>query len=835
MNNIKMYKIIIIFVIFILIFSGCTQIMGKNETTKENINLNNKNISLDEDNSSNIFQSPNYELNYVEADIPVSRALAAKMIALTYNDLSDIKTMDREIEYKDVNPNDWYYVYVNAVTIQGFMNGEGENFNPLEPLTYSQAQILLERVAKGKYNIKMNLKEEEQKKYISYKDWVNIYIQLINKLSEENGIEKSYGIRERNIVLVATPANSTELDAWKLGTDKGIYGFAGLSMDSYIDKEIKVLLKDNEIFAFIKVENDSPIMTNIYIDDINNDELTIFVGGVHRTYKINSDFSDKKGKIADIKIGEGEILSLTSYEEAITGRILLTDSKKIEIEGKGNIPLAEDYKLYDISGENIKWSSLSNLILGEDIAKFILKDNKICAGIIEKKPIPSKIRVALNKTGFSGLIHSNVEITSDEDFIVKLGAEEQLFKAGEVFSIQKINEKLSDENPRVEIKTKSGNGKLKVLSIQRNGENPKYRGNLYIVKLENGYSIINELPIEEYLYAVIPSEMPTSYGLEPAKVQAVTARSYAYVQFYSNRFHAYGGNVDDSVKCQVYNNIPENDISIKAVNATQNEGLTYNGNVISANFFSTSCGYTANSGEVWADYVDKSFPSYTPPYMVSKKQFEGEDFGDLTKEENAAKFFKTTNIDSYDKDFGWFRWNVSMTLEELSASINANLKERYEANPKLIKTLDENNIFRSRFIENIGNLKKIDIVKRGQGGNIMEIVLIGSKATIKVLTEYNIRFLLQPKQHIKGEKQIIINLHNGTKIADYNLMPSAFFVAEPNKDDSGQIIGYTFYGGGNGHGAGMSQNGVKGMVDKGYNYKEILKHYYNGTEIKKIY
>ncbi len=44
-----------------------------------------------------------------------------------------------------------------------------------------------------------------------------------------------------------------------------------------------------------------------------------------------------------------------------------------------------------------------------------------------------------------------------------------------------------------------------------------------------------------------------------------------------------------------------------------------------------------------------------------------------------------------------------------------------------------------------------------------------------------------------------------------------------------------FRGGGNGHGVGMSQNGVKGMVDLGSDYKSILKHYYEGTEVKEIY
>ncbi|HHW67997.1 MAG: putative rane protein [Defluviitaleaceae bacterium] len=831
MNTSEKIKVFVTLTAMVIFLSGCLNTMAVQEEIPKATDGTNL---LDQKNHETASDKTETDLYKVDTSIPVSRALAAKMIALTYNDYADIKTMDREIQYEDVTPSDWYDIYVNAVTVQGFMNGSGKMFNPLEPLTYANAQTLLERIAKGKFKVKMNLSKELQKSYITYNDWVNIYMRLLSKLSGEKSLEEAYGIREREFVLVATPANSTELDAWEMGTDKGIYGFAGLPMDAYIDKQIRVLIKDNEVFAFLRVEDEKPVITNTYIADTSKDEITIFVGGVHRTYKTFKDYSGEKGKIGDIQVQGGTLLDLQTCEETVMGRILLVDSKRIELEGIGNIELSNDYKLYSIAGEKPQWCSLSNLTIGEDLGRFILKNNKICAAIIEKKPVPNKIRVALHKTGFTGLVHQEVSVTSDESFIVKIGDEEQIYKSGESFNIKQVAEKLSDKTPRVNIRTQSGNGKLKILSIQRNGQHPKYRGTLDIVKLDQGYSIVNELPVEEYLYAVIPSEMPTSHGLEAAKVQAVTARSYAYVQFYSNRFHSYGGNVDDSVQCQVYNNTPETDISIQAVKATQNEGIKYNGSVISANFFSTSSGYTANSGEVWADYNDKSFPSYTPPYMISKKQFEGESFGDLTKEENAKRFFKASNIDGYDKEFGWFRWNVTMSLEELSASINAHLKQRYEANPKLIKVLDENNIFRSRPVENIGNLKKIDIVKRGQGGNIMEMVLVGSKATIKVLTEYNIRFLLQPKQYIEGKDPIIINLSNGSTVKDYSIMPSAFFVIEPNSKD-GKLIGYTFYGGGNGHGAGMSQNGVKGMVDKGYNYKQILQHYYPGTEITKIY
>ena len=77
------------------------------------------------------------------------------------------------------------------------------------------------------------------------------------------------------MVVVATPANSTEVRAWEMGTDKGIYGFSGLSMDSSIDKKIKVLLKDNEVFAFLGEEEETTSITNVYITETSDNELSI--------------------------------------------------------------------------------------------------------------------------------------------------------------------------------------------------------------------------------------------------------------------------------------------------------------------------------------------------------------------------------------------------------------------------------------------------------------------------------------------------------------------------------------------------------------------------------
>jgi stage II sporulation protein D len=320
--------------------------------------------------------------------------------------------------------------------------------------------------------------------------------------------------------------------------------------------------------------------------------------------------------------------------------------------------------------------------------------------------------------------------------------------------------------------------------------------------------------------------MPSSYGVEASKVQAVTARTYAYYQMRENRFKEFGAHVDDSVISQVYNNFPENEVSIEAVLSTRGQILTYDGELILAKYFSTSGGTTANHGEVWAG--SGNFPSHTPPFLRARAQFFIGDYtmhpGDLRTEEAAAAFFKNRNINGIDKEFPWFRWNVTMTAEELSERINASLGARQAATPMLIHLLDNDGNPTAYRVETIGTLGGIEVTRRGQGGNIMEIIIRGSLSSVRVQTEYNIRALLNPRE-------IPVSRHDGSESRTVlSLLPSAFFTMEKNMSEN-QLESITFYGGGNGHGAGMSQNGVRALLDMGLPYLEILKHYYPGAEL----
>lgn len=759
----------------------------------------------------------------------ISKALAMKMIALGKEDKNIIRTMDREIDYKDTNKNDWYDKYFNLAIIEGWYKPSGDYLKPLEPMTYGETEELLEyfKVDYNNENVDFTKKEEP----IKYLEWIEIYKKII---AETEDVESH---RTDNLYIFSTPSISSELSAWEVATDKGKYSFEGLSLDSYIDKEIIVGIKDNEILYVKEISTEKPTLKNAYIKEGNfkNKNINVFMGGVSREFLYDINNKVENGIIADIKIDDDTITSIFTKDIIETGVVRKISKEKIYIEGKGEFSINADAKFYSTITE-LAFVDYKSVIVGYDTANVVFdKDNNLCAIVINKKAPIDFIRVLINNSGYTDVIHKELQLVSNTEYEIEINNKITKFEKSESVNFGDINLNVGQV---AKVKTSNSN-KIKVLTISRGwGDskfNPEYRGILEVEKTEDGYTLINEVDFEEYLYSVVPSEMPSSYGLEAAKVQAICARSYAYAQFYANRYSDYGAHVDDSTSCQVYNNVHETDNSIKAVNETKGMYLSYNGNIISANFFSTSCGVTANSGEVWGNYTTMEFPTSSPNYLQSKYQYdEGEINYNLSKEDDFREFIENGNLKTFDSDFSWYRWEVTMNVEQIQASINKEIANRYETAPKYIKTLDKNDIFRSREIEGIGELMDIFVYSRGGSGIITELVITGTKGIYKIATEYNIRKLLAPINYVQNGKEIAIKRINGEKTYNMSLLPSAFFVMNKSYDDTNKLESVTFYGGGYGHGVGMSQNGVKGMVEKGYNFAQILDHYYEGTSIIKL-
>lgn len=676
----------------------------------------------------------------------------------------------------------------------------------------------------------IHLTDENRNTYISYALWVELFIQLLKECEDKHGVEAA------NIIVLGINNGQTL-------TNLGIFDGKNINLSAYLDQEIQILHKNGKILAVLGITSLTPTLKNAMITHIDNFGISIFIGGTERNYVFASDVPIPSEstfhlpQIANIQISGREITAITTADTIISGTIERVRPNIIDLREWGEIPLCPFFTVYGTSpttnglqnyGFHATTKKPQDLLVGTNIADFHIINGRIAAAIITRNIQPTNIRVAISTSNFESLVHENVTITGTGAFTVHSGTKTEQFSPGEHFTIT------YDlwEATRLYISPNDPAHRLKIIGLERhwqNGQTPQYRGTFEIAQFNGGgFIIVNELCIEEYLYAVIPSEMPTSHGLEAAKVQAITARSFALHQIYQNAFHQFGAHVDDSVISQVYNNIPETDISIAAVTATRGQVLTVNGQLVIANYFSTSGGTTANFGEVWPQ--GSQFPGSTPSHLVSGTHFYlPHNPGDLRNEDYAALFFRSHDIPAFDREFPWFRWQVSLTYAQLTESINANIAPRQAANPAMIQVLCANGNPTNETVQTIGELLDMQITRRGQGGNIMEMMLTGSTATVRVQTEFNIRTLLSP-----GSTPVM--RHDGSYVTNLRLLPSTFFTMEisegspsTEKDTDGRIA--TFFGGGNGHGVGMSQNGVKALKNIGLTYREILKHFYPGVEI----
>jgi stage II sporulation protein D len=132
----------------------------------------------------------------------------------------------------------------------------------------------------------------------------------------------------------------------------------------------------------------------------------------------------------------------------------------------------------------------------------------------------------------------------------------------------------------------------------------RYRGSIQVDVVNGSLRAVNMVNLEQYLYGVVPSEMPFTWLPEALKAQAVAARSYALATRRTGAFDLYS-----DTRSQVYLGIDHEKASTNAaVDATAGKVVLYEGEVAKTFFFSTSGGRTASAEDVWGEAV---------PYLVS--------------------------------------------------------------------------------------------------------------------------------------------------------------------------------------------------------------------------
>lgn len=343
-------------------------------------------------------------------------------------------------------------------------------------------------------------------------------------------------------------------------------------------------------------------------------------------------------------------------------------------------------------------------------------------------------------------------------------------------------------------------GCLGVTNLKRAGKPALYHGSIEIMKANGDgvqFNIVNKLGLEEYLRGVVPNEMPIAFGLEALKAQSIAARNYVLTPRAKSSSNY---DVVDSVASQVYFGAnTEKELSNEAVMQTQGLVALYNWDLILALYSSTAGGYTESYSNAFSDPVSKEFPSHEKPYLKGKPDILSQQ--PLNLEEDALSFYKSSP-ETYDMNSPYYRWTREWSEEELRSVLEANL-------PAQSATGFVKPVFSKG--DALGRIVELKVKKRGVSGKVIELDIITEDRTYKVYKELVIRRLL-------------------TK--DGKALPSANIVFENAQDDEGYLTSVTGYGGGFGHGVGMSQFGAGFMGSRmKLSFDKILQHYYSGIVI----
>ncbi len=425
-----------------------------------------------------------------------------------------------------------------------------------------------------------------------------------------------------------------------------------------------------------------------------------------------------------------------------------------------------------------------------------------------RSPSSQVVRVGIGDTGFKTYVYKQIGIFgTDEIMICDNDRVVEKVPADTNINIKLNNEggyllALDDGSDIAEIYGKvrilCPDGLLGVKGLNRAGKQALYHGVFEIAKAKDGYfNLVNLIEVEDYLKGVVPNEMPVRFGLEALKAQSIAARNYVL----SPRVKSSPNyDVVDSVASQVYFGAnSEKSLSNQAVKETEGIVALYDWDLILAQYSSTAGGYTEDFANAFSDPTTKEFPSKEKPYLKARPDILTQT--PLNTEEAAAEYYKSSPT-AYDMRSPYFRWTREWTAAELQKTLQDNLAAQ-SATGFVSPAFNKG--------DKLDDVLELRVVRRGNSGKIIEMEIVTNSQTYKVYKELVIRRLLK----------------NAGKA-----LPSANVVFENKKDESGNLISVKAYGGGFGHGVGMSQYGAGFMGNELHlTYDKILQHYYSGITL----
>jgi SpoIID/LytB domain protein len=425
------------------------------------------------------------------------------------------------------------------------------------------------------------------------------------------------------------------------------------------------------------------------------------------------------------------------------------------------------------------------------VSEAALRGHGIYTPEIKRIPDSETVRAAIGDSAFKNYTYSEISVFGTKEIMVyDNGRLAGKFPSNMPVKFKYIDDELyfyENEHvlPQVLDGGQSGkveidcpDGLLGVENLKRAGKQALYRGSFEIIRVNGKFNLINVIEVEDYLKGVVPNEMPVSFGLEALKAQSVAARNYVLAPRIKTSVNY---DVVDSVASQVYYGAnTERPLAVQAVNETEGITALYNGELILAQYSSTAGGYTESYANVFADPCSKQFRDR--PYLAATPDILSQT--PLNTEEAAREYYKS-KPDSYDIRSPYFRWEREWEAKELK---------------EVLKNMTSGQ-----------DIKELKAVRRGNSGKIIELEIVTNGQSYTVQKELAIRRLLT---------------QNGSAL------PSANVVFEHEYDSGGKLIRIKAFGGGYGHGVGMSQYGAGFMGSElKLPYETILQRYYAGISL----
>lgn len=729
----------------------------------------------------------------------VSRALAGKALALGMTDRETCEAWEDENEsnFPSSLKGQWYVKYLDYLIGNGYMELPGdedgeERQADMEDfaagaITYGEVAYAAEQVESG-LSRALGVSRKKYSDPIPKEEWWLFYETFLKQADPEGTVQT------KTIALYGTPANVEGAESWTAYTSEGELQFEGLSLDAYIDHEIEVCIRGTDIIRMERDVSDEVVYKNAWlIPDGEKNRMEVYIGGTVREFPLEDAVEEEAGGVlADVSLKDGKIRKLSLKKDTIEGKVLAVRDNAIEIEGYGNVAITDDFKVYKTYG-TVKEARKKDILVGYDIQKFVVEDKRICAALLVKSFDARNIRVLLMDTGFQSIFHDTVTLKCSVPMKVVLGDYEFTVEAGEKFTVFDGDERLRRSDRRFIIEPEDPTKSIDVTTIERGQGTPSYQGTLEISQEKEGLLLLNDLDVEDYLTRVVPSEMPASYEMEALKAQAVCARTYAYRQIKANAYSQYGAHVDDSTNYQVYNNTASSERTDTAVMETYGQMVFYGDNPAETYYFSTSCGHTTD-GTIWG--ADQS----AVPYLKGVSLTDGRTvMKELRDNESFEKFIRDKDEKTYDSTFPMYRWETKIT--------NRSLEEK---------------------ITGIGEIQALAVTERGTGGIAKKLKVYGSEGETVISGESQIRSTL-------GSTELVYKKNDGKTLMGWSNLPSAYIaIDETARDEESGLRTFTIWGGGYGHGVGMSQNGAQQMAREGMDYEDILTFFYDGVEIREL-